>query len=172
MQRTQAKKRYTEQEAYTALSALCATCEYCRHDMMKKMSRWDMTDEEKDWVVEKLIGERFIDESRFARAFVRDKFRYNKWGKARITQELKMRGIAEMHIQEGLEEIEEEESLDLLRDLLEKKRPSVKGKNGYEVRAKLYRYAMGKGFAADDIAKVIGEIDCDGGDEDCDDAWP
>ncbi len=159
MQRPHTKKRCTEQEAYTALAALCATCEYCRHDMMKKMDRWDMSQQEKDSVVRRLVEERFIDESRFARAFVRDKFRYNKWGRVRIELELKMRGIAAAHIQEALEEIEETDNLDMLRELIRKKRPGVKGSSEYEIRAKLYRYAMGKGFTAADIAKVIGDID-------------
>lgn len=159
MQRPHTKKRCTEQEAYTALSALCATCEYCRHDMMKKMNRWEMSQQEKESVVQRLTEERFIDESRFARAFVRDKFRYNKWGWVRIVLELKKRGISAAHIQEGMEEIEEADNLSMLRELIKKKRPGVKGSSEYEIRAKLYRYAMGKGFTSDDIAKVIGDID-------------
>ena len=161
MQRPHTKKRCTEQEAYTTLSALCATCKYCRHDMMKKMDRWEMSQQEKDSVVQRLMEERFIDEGRFARAFVRDKFRYNKWGRMRIELELKMRGISAAHIQEGMEEIEEADNLSMLRELIKKKRPGVKGNSEYEIRAKLYRYAMGKGFTADDIAKVIGDIDDD-----------
>lgn len=155
------KKRYTEQEAYIKLSALCATCECCCQDIMKKMANWDMSDEEKNAVKEKLMKERFIDENRFARAFVRDKFRYNKWGKVRIAQELKMRNISSQDIDDGMEEIEEEDNLGMLRELIRKKKSSTKGKNAYEVKAKLYRYAMGKGFSYNDIAKVIGDIDDD-----------
>ena len=154
------KKRYTEQEAYIKLSALCAKCECCCQDIMKKMANWDMSDEEKNAVKEKLMKERFIDENRFARAFVRDKFRYNKWGKVRIAQELKMRNISSQDIDDGMEEIEED-NLDTLRELIRKKKSSTKGKNAYEVKAKLYRYAMGKGFSYNDIAKVIGDIDED-----------
>ncbi len=149
------KKRYTKQEAYIKLSAMCAACEYCRHDMLKKMANWDISEEEKLQVLELLVAERFIDERRFARAFARDKFRYNKWGRVRIAQEMKMRGIASADIDAGLEEIEDNDNLSLLRELINKKRPTVKGKNDFEIKAKLFRYAIGKGFAAEDIAKVI-----------------
>lgn len=153
---------YTEQEAYLKLSALCAMSEQCCYDVMKKMKRWEVADEVAERVVAKLVKEKFIDEERFARAFVRDKFRYNHWGRIRIEQELKMRKIAAKHIEAGLEELKEEDNMDVLRQLLEKKRPSVKGKNEYEIKGKLIRFALGKGFAMDDIMKVVGSLDeCD-----------
>ena len=136
--------------------------EQCCYDVMKKMKRWEVVDEVAERVVAKLVKEKFIDEERFARAFVRDKFRYNHWGRVRIEQELKMRKIAAKHIEAGLEELKEEDNMDVLRKLLEKKRPSVKGKNECEIKGKLIRFALGKGFAMDDIMKVVGSLDeCD-----------
>lgn len=156
------KHSYTEQEAYQKLSALCAMSEQCCYDVMKKMKRWEVAEEVAERIVAKLVKEKFIDEERFARAFVRDKFRYNHWGRVRIEQELKMRKIAAKHIEAGLEELKEEDNMDVLRQLLEKKRPSVKGKNEYEIKGKLIRFALGKGFAMDDIMKVVGSLDeCD-----------
>lgn len=148
---------YTEQEAYLKLSALCAMSEQCCHDMMKKMSRWQMDTEVAEKVVARLVKEGFINEERYARAYVRDKFRYNHWGVVRIKQELKMRGIASKHIEAGLEELEEEDNLNSLREIIQKKRPFVKGKNDYEIRCKLIRFAIGRGFEMDDIMKVVDE---------------
>ena len=148
---------YTEQEAYLKLSALCAMSEQCCHDMMRKMSRWQMDKEVAEKVVARLVKEGFINEERYARAFVRDKFRYNHWGIVRIRQELKMRDIASKHIEAGLEELNEEDNLSVLRDILQKKRPSVTGKSNYEIRCKLIRFAIGRGFEMDDIMRVMDE---------------
>ncbi|MGX8683077.1 MAG: regulatory protein RecX, partial [Bacteroidales bacterium] len=95
---------YTEQEAYQKLSALCAMSEQCCHDMMRKMSRWQMDQEVAEKVVARLVKEGFINEERYARAFVRDKFRYNHWGEVKIKHELKLKGISQKHIEAGLEE--------------------------------------------------------------------
>ena len=155
------KHIYTEQEAYQRLSALCAMSEQCCHDV-KKMKRWEVTDEMAERIVARLVKEKFIDEERFARAFVKDKFRYNHWGRVRIEQELKMRKIAPKHIEMGLEELKEEDSLGALREMIQKKLPTVKGKNEYEIRGKLIRFVLGRGFAMDDIMKIVGGLDeCD-----------
>ena len=146
---------YTEQEAYQKLSALCAMSEQCCHDMMRKMSRWQMDQEVAEKVVARLVKEGFINEERYARAFVRDKFRYNHWGEVKIKHELKLKGISQKHIEAGLEKLDEDDNLNALREIIQKKRPSVKGKSDYEIRCKLIRFAVGRGFDMDDIMKVL-----------------
>lgn len=153
------KHIYTEEEAYLKLSALCAMSEQCCHDLMQKMRRWELAEELAERVVARLVKERFIDEERYAKAFVRDKFRYNHWGKVRIEQELKRKKIAQRHIDEALEEIDEKDNLKALREMIQKKRPSVKGKNEYEIKGKLIRFALGRGFQMDDIIKVVGNLE-------------
>lgn len=153
------KHKYSEQEAYIKLSALCAVAEYCKHDMRKKMKNWELPDGAEEKIITRLVKERFVDEKRFAHAFVRDKFRYNRWGRVRIAQELKMRHIDENVIEDALEEIEEDDNLQTLREIIEKKRPSVKGKSEYEIRGKLIRFALGRGFSMSDAVKVIGDLD-------------
>ena len=156
--------RYTEQEAFQKLSALCAVAEYCKADMRRKMEHWLLTDAEaekdaaaKERVISRLVKEQYIDERRYAHAFVRDKFRYNRWGKLRIQQELRMKGIAQEVIGEALQELPAEETEETLRRLIEQKRPSVKGQNAYEINMKLMRFALSRGFEADMARKVIGE---------------
>ena len=153
------KHIYTEEEAYLKLSALCAVSEQCCHDMMQKMRRWELAEKLAERVVARLVKERVIDEERYARAFVRDKFRYNHWGRVRIEQELKRKKIAQRHIDEALEEIDEKDNLKALREMIQKKRPSVKGKNEYEIKGKLIRFALGRGFQMDDIIKVVGNLE-------------
>lgn len=153
------KHAYTEQEAYQKLSALCALGEHCCHELQQKMRRWELPESVQERILSRLVKERFVDEERFAHAFVRDKFRYNHWGKMRILQELKLRHIATKHIENALKEIEDEDNLSTLKAIIQKKRPSVKGKTPYEIRAKLIRFALGRGFAMDDIEKVVGTGD-------------
>ena len=153
------KHIYTEQEAYQKLSALCAMSEQCCYDVMQKLKRWEVAEDMAERIVAKLVKEKFIDEERYARAFVRDKFRYNHWGRVKIEHELKLKRIASRHIEQGLEELKEEDNLETLRQLIEKKRPSVKGKNEYEIKVKLIRFALGRGFEMDDIMKVYGDLE-------------
>jgi regulatory protein len=127
--------------------------------MMKKMRNWEMDEGSEERIIAQLIKEKFIDEERFAKAFVRDKFQYNRWGKIRIIKELKMRKIAEKHIEIGLKEIEENDQIETLKEIIRKKRPSVKGKNEYEIKGKLIRFALGRGFEMNEIVKVVGDLD-------------
>lgn len=155
------KHTYTEQEAYLKLSTLCAMGEQCREDVKRKMKRWEMDDDVIERIVARLVKERFIDEERYTKAFVRDKFRYNHWGRIRIEQELRMRHIDDKHIASGLEELKDEDNLHALKEMIQKKRLSVKGKNKYEIKGKLIRFALGRGFAMDDILKVVGHLEDD-----------
>ena len=153
------KKKVSCDEAFVKLSTLCARAEYCESDMRKKMQRWDMPEGAEDEVINRLVAERYIDEERFARAFVREKFRFNRWGRNRISMELGRKGIARFVIEDALEEIPVDENLSSLKSLLDAKRRSVKGKNDYDVRCKLIRFALSRGFSMDDIGRVIDGCD-------------
>ena len=74
-------KQKTENDAYLTLAALCAQAEHCQYEMLEKMRRWELQEEEQARVMQRLVSERYVDDERYARAFVKDKVRYNKWGK-------------------------------------------------------------------------------------------
>ena len=145
----------TEQEAYLQLAALCAQAEHCRQEMLDKMKRWGLDEGVKDRIISRLVKERFVDDERYARAFVKDKVRYNKWGRRKIQQALWMKRIDEHIQQQVLDEIEEREYLEVLRPLLKQKRKSVKALNDYELNQKLIRFALGRGFTFDVIRQCI-----------------
>lgn len=149
------KKQITENEALVRLSAKCAATEYCCADIRRMMQKWDLTDEAKERIIARLQKERYIDERRYARAFVRDKFRYNKWGLVKIGQQLRLKGIDPSIIDEAKEEVDSDASMDSLRRIIEAKRKSVKGKAEYEINAKLCRFALSRGFSMNDINKVL-----------------
>lgn len=139
-------KEKTEQEAYLQLAAVCAQAEHCEQEMRDKMKRWEMDLEAQNRVVERLTNERYIDNERYARAFVKDKVRYNKWGRRKVQQALWMKRIDEDIQQRVLDEIDDEEYLKVLVPLLKQKRKSIKAANDYELNQKLVRFALGRGF--------------------------
>jgi regulatory protein len=145
----------TENDAFLTLAALCAQAEHCQWEMLEKMRRWKLPEEEQARIMQRLIDGRYVDDERFARAFVKDKVRYNKWGRRKVEQALWQKHIAEDIRQRTLDEIEEEDYLDVLRPLLKQKRKTIKASSDYEMNQKLARFAMSRGFTYDIISQCI-----------------
>lgn len=145
----------TEQEAYLRLAALCAQAEHCEYEMQEKMRRWEIADDAQARVMQRLITERYVDDERFARAFANDKVKYNKWGRRKVEQAMWLKHIAEDIRQRVLDSIDDEEYIAILRPLLQQKRRSVKARNDYELRQKLIKFAIGRGFTMDIIKQCI-----------------
>lgn len=148
-------KEITEQEAYLRLTALCAQAEHCQHEMLEKMKKWELADEAQTRVMERLIKERYVDDERYARAFVMDKIRYNKWGRRKVEQALWMKCIDKGIQQRVLGEVDDEEYVSALRPLLKQKQRSTKAASDYELRQKLIRFALSRGFGFDIIRQCI-----------------
>ena len=149
------KKETTEQEAYLQLAALCAQAEHCQQEMRDKMKRWEMAPEVQELVIARLIKERYIDDERYARAFVKDKIRYNKWGRRKVQQGLWMKHIDDDIQQRVLSEVDDTEYLAVLKPLLKQKAKSIKAENDYELTRKLVRFALGRGFTYDIIRQCL-----------------
>ena len=149
------KKETTEQEAYLQLAALCAQAEHCQQEMRDKMKRWEMAPEVQERVITRLIKERYIDDERYARAFVKDKIRYNKWGRRKVQQGLWMKHIDDDIQQRVLSEVDDAEYLAVLKPLLKQKAKSIKAENDYELTQKLVRFALGRGFTYDIIRQCL-----------------
>ena len=149
------KKETTEQEAYLQLAALCAQAEHCQQEMRDKMKRWEMAPEVQERVIARLIKERYIDDERYARAFVKDKIRYNKWGRRKVQQGLWMKHIDDDIQQHVLSEVDDTEYLAVLKPLLKQKAKSIKAENDYELTQKLVRFALGRGFTYDIIRQCL-----------------
>ena len=148
-------KQKTEQEAYLTLAALCAQAEHCQWEMVEKMRKWEIPEEAQARIMERLVKERYVDDERFARAFAKDKVRYNKWGRRKVEQALWQKHIDEDNRKNVLNEIDDEEYLSVLRPLLKQKRKSIKAQNDYELNQKLMRFALGRGFTFDIIKQCI-----------------
>ena len=119
------------------------------------MRRWEIADDAQARVMQRLITERYVDDERFARAFANDKVKYNKWGRRKVEQAMWLKHIAEDIRQRVLDSIDDEEYIAILRPLLQQKRRSVKAHNDYELRQKLIKFAIGRGFTMDIIKQCI-----------------
>jgi regulatory protein len=160
------KKEMTEQEAYLQLATLCARAEHCQQEMRDKMKRWGLDEQVQERIVARLVKERFVDDERYARAFVKDKVRYNKWGRRKVQQGLWMKRIDEDIQQRVLADVDDKEYLEVLRPLLKQKRKSTKAENDYELNQKLMRFALGRGFTFDIIRQCLDvDEEMDEGDE-------
>ena len=151
----------TADEILYKLAAKCSTSEQCLSDMESKLAKYDLTEEERTHILRHLVDEKYIDDRRYAEAFVRDKYRFNKWGRIKIAQGLRMKGIDSETISIAMEAIDEAEYLDILRDLIKAKRKSTRGKNDYEINGKLVRFATGRGFEYAAIRQCMGTDDFD-----------
>ena len=145
----------TENEAYLALAALCAQAEHCQYEMLEKMRRWELPEEAQARVMAKLVKERYVDDERYAQAFVKDKIRYNKWGRRKVEQALWQKRIDEEIRNSVLNDVDDEEYLSVLRPLLKQKRKTIKAKDDYELNQKLMRFALGRGFTFDIIQQCM-----------------
>lgn len=153
-------KERTEQDAYLQLAAICAQAEHCEQEMRDKMKRWGMEPDAQNRVITRLVNERYIDNERYARAFVKDKIRYNKWGRRKVMQALWMKHIAGDIQQRILDEIDDSDYLDVLVPLLKQKRKTIKAQSDYELNQKLVRFALGRGFDFNIIRQCL-EVDDD-----------
>lgn len=159
-------KEYSENEIRYKAEAYCSVAERCISEVRTKLRLWGLSSDKEDDVLRDLQEEKYIDELRYCIAFVRDKYRFNQWGRVKIMQALRLKQVPATYISQAMEEIDEEEYLDSLLEQLSYKCSSVKARNDYERNGKLIRFAMGRGYEMDDILSCLRKMDC--GDEDFD----
>lgn len=148
----------TEEQALSTLTTLCSRSEHCSGEMLEKMRRWNLTEEAQARVMEYLTTNRYVDDERFTRAFVKDKLLYNKWGRRKIEQALWQKHVDATIYQPILDEIGKNEWKAQLLPLLKSKRKSIKASSDYEANGKLIRFAMSRGFTMD-IIRLCLDVD-------------
>lgn len=145
----------TPKQALARIQKICSIQEKCSFDVRRKLFDWSIEEKEVERIINCLVYDKFIDDNRFAKSFVREKFRINKWGRIKITYTLKQKRIPESTIVLALEEIEEEEYLQVLETELIKKKKSIKAKNQFDLKGKLLRFGQGKGFEIECVIRII-----------------
>ena len=149
------KPKYSLLEARQKLEAYCAYQERCAQEIRDKCKNWRMDYEHTDILIADLISNNFLNEERFAKAFVSGKFRIKKWVRNKIRLHLKQKNISDYSIRSGMEEIEEEEYLQTLSELVEKKVQLSTEKDPWKLRVKLQRYLNSKGYEGDLIRNTL-----------------
>ncbi len=132
---------------------ICSKKEMCIFDISKKLRTWEATEIEKEDIIQSLLDDKFIDERRYANAFTNDKFKFNKWGKIKISYHLKQKQIPNKFIQESLSQIDDSEYFMTLKSILKLKLISLENKENK--KEKLVRFAQSKGYSLDNILKAI-----------------
>lgn len=149
------KKQYTFDELVHKAASYCSISEHCISDVDQKLKAWDVDDQDRKKIIDQLVKDDFINEKRFAKVFVRDKFRLNKWGKIKITMALREKGVDKELINSALSQIDEGEYQELLSSLLKTKQKTIKYEFEYEKQGKLFRFAQSRGFENQVIERVI-----------------
>lgn len=136
----------TPEQALAALMQLCARSEKSAGDALRLMRGWGVAPEAQQAVLGKLLAERFIDDSRYAAAFVRDKVRLSGWGARKIRTALQRKGIDRQTIDEALAQLDPAAQSDRLETQLGRKLRTVRAATPYELKNKLIRYGLSLGY--------------------------
>jgi len=152
------KKYVSKDDAQAKLMHYCAYQDRCHQEVRSKLIDMGIYGDDLEDIITNLIIDNFLNEERFAQSFARGKFRIKKWGKNKILQELKRKKISPYCIKKAMKEIDDDDYSKVLQTLLEKKLPLVKGKNEYEIKVKLARYLITKGYESELIWDAINKL--------------
>lgn len=154
----QTQKSYTVDEAKRTIEKYCAYQERCHKEVEQKLYDLNMITEARELIIVHLIEHNFLNEERFAKSYARGKFRIKKWGKQRITRELKFRNISAYNIKSALKEISEVDYAITFNLLAEKKFEQINETNKYKKRKKLADYLLYRGWESNLVYAKVSEL--------------
>jgi regulatory protein len=141
------------------LERFCAYQERCSRDVVMKLRRMGVPSTRSEAMIRRLQEEKFLDDERFTRFFVRGKFRISRWGRIKIRHELSARGIPEKFITRAMAaEIGEEEYMNAIRELVLKKKQEIKREKTLNIRDKILNFVVSKGYEFDRVLDTINEL--------------
>jgi len=146
------------EENLKKMQVYCDVRERCVQDVRNKLTKLKIPDNEHFKYIKRLQSSQLLNEDRFCRAFIHDKTLINKWGVNKIIFELQKRDISDKQIQSNIHYLNKEDNELVLRKLLRAKKQVTAGGNTYEIRNKLYRYALSRGFLPDEINLCLNQI--------------
>lgn len=156
----------TPQQAMNRAAALCARSEQAPHDIREKLLKWGLSAPDASHVLQDLIKQGFLVEERYARAYVKDKFAFNGWGKIKIAHQLKLKGIATEIINGAMATIDDDSYRQRLVELLRAKWASVKNREPRAAWAAMMRFAASRGFEASLASDCVQEVTQDNAQDD------
>lgn len=149
------RKPKSAQQALQSLMRLCARSEKSSGDALRLMQQWQVPQAERQGVLERLVKERFIDDGRYAEAYVREKSRLSGWGARKIAMQLRQKGVSQAIIDDALRQLDSNVELPRLVEKLRRKIRTTKYTSDYELRGKLMRYALSLGFDYDIVQRAV-----------------
>ncbi len=155
MQKAKPTKYLSKQQALQKLQRYCIYQDRCQQEVKQKMFQLGVYGEEADDILVELIQQDFVNEERFAKAYVSGKYKLKRWGRLMIINKLKAKEISAYCIELGLKEIDEEAYLENLKYLIEKKKPTIQVNRAYQLNQKLVTYLTGKGYESELIWQVL-----------------
>ncbi|NNK83434.1 MAG: RecX family transcriptional regulator, partial [Flavobacteriaceae bacterium] len=132
--------------ALNRLQNYCSYQERCHQEVKQKLKDMHMIPEVIDHIIELLIQDNFLNEERFAKTYVRGKFKIKKWGRHRLTLELNKKNVSKNNINQALKEIDELEYIDTFNSLAEKRFNSISETNKLKKKKKLVDYLLYRGW--------------------------
>ena len=154
----QTKKTYTVDEALKRMERYCSYQERCHKEVVQKLYSMYMIPEAIDHIVVKLMQDNFLNEERYAKAFVSGKFRIKKWGKHRLTRELKQKDIGKTLITMALKTITDQEYIETFHALAEKRAENIQETNVLKKRKKLADYLFYRGWESHLVYDKVNEL--------------
>lgn len=148
------KKVKTPEQALAALMRLCARAEKSQEDARQLMRGWGLAERDAEGVLAKLVRDRFIDDARYAGAFVREKLRLSGWGEYKIRTALQRKRIDRALIDAALAEADRSGMDERLRRQLERKARTAKYTTQYELKTKLIRYGLSLGYDYETVVEA------------------
>lgn len=145
-------------KALNIVAGQCSKKEYCSSDVLAKLRRWELEEKDIAEVMAFLVKNRFLDDTRFAEAYARDKFRFNRWGKLKIAQMLRRKLVADAIIEQALATLPAEDTDATCLDLLRQKNKNIKDEDPYKRKAKLIRFALSRGFDYETVNRCLAHI--------------
>jgi len=151
------KKIFTPKQELLKAASYCAYQERAQQEVRDKLYEWGLHQEDVEEIISQLISDNFLNEERFAIAYTLGKLRIKSWGKIKIKQSLKLKRVSDPLIKIAFSKIDLDEYEDKLHDLLDKKQLSLKDKDVYILKNKLFQYALSRGFESDLISSLLKE---------------
>lgn len=143
------------QKALHSAADMCSRQERCVSEIRKKLIRWELSEEEAEQAITYLIQEKFIDEDRYASYYVKDKFRFNGWGRIKIRWQLRQKEVRSSSVEEALASLDEEAYLEKLAELLYSKKRQIRNKDFWQTKAALIRFGQSRGFEPDIVYSQV-----------------
>ena len=142
-------------EALIKAANFCAYQERTHKEVRNRLYELEIVGDESEAIITWLIENNYLNEERFARLFAGSKFRQKKWGRIKIRQELKMRGVSDYCLKAGMSEIDGDDYVVTLQEIIEKKLKDIKDSNKLIVKQKLVKFALSKGFENDLVFDAV-----------------